>query len=1062
MSDGLNAVSPKITCPFCRNIFPRTRLYEKLDELDDRPALWISGPPGSGKTALVCGYLNQRGKTTIWYQIDGEDDDPATFFYYLARATEQGTGIPPQVPPFTAEYFENPLSFTRWYFTRLCTSLSGPTVFVLDNFQELQDDSVVQTIVETIIANISPGIQLIIISRNQLPAFLTREKLNGRIATLGWNELRLTLAESKGILTMRSNVSSETVKLLHEKAAGWVAGLLLLEAGMKIVKTSDLRVTDGAKEELFHYFAGEIFDRLNEKNRNFLLRTSLLPHMTVSMACELSGVDNGGEILQALTRRNYFVTSRSSRESIYQYHPMFRDFLLLQLQRFLPKKELKALAEKAGMLLQRSNDTEEAAQLFIRAESWSRLIRLVLENAATLCAEGRLRLLLDWITRIPEKIITTTPWLLYWFGTCKTFLDPIHSMPLLEQAYRQFKDKKEIEGMLLSWAAIVNAILLRSGSFSPFQQWIDEFDHLEPYLDDQPLQIQAPVIVSMLYALGLASTDLDRFDSWVERAEWLVQQEIDIVTKAHAFNLLIVKTLFRGDLAGAEYYLSLFRLLDYAVSLPPFSRIQLKNCAASFAWMSGLFEECELEGQEGLEIAGFSGITLYNHYFWGQLVAGALSQDKMELAEGYLLEMGQCKDRVRPWEQSFYHVLLVWAALLTQNVAQALLHADTGIRLIDIMGTAVNNAHIHLSKALALTMAKQTDEATDILQVALDIARQARDTQTLYSCLLAGAWIFLQKEDMQGSHEYLSHAMTLGRTKGYINGYFWSNRIMAELCCLALEQGMEENYVRRLIRKRSLMPAAPPTTLENWPWKIRIYTLGRFSLIVDDAPVQFAKKAQSKPIELLFALLALGGRNVSQEKLADCLWPDALGDAAVSSLSTTIQRLRKILTVHEAIIVHNNTVTLNPKLCWVDCWAFERGVSQARTNPDSMIEQKRTSLKKAATLYHGPFLRELEDVYWTRPLRDRLTSNYSWLAVTMADMQQKEEDCRECCRYLEKAFMFTPFDETICRGLMECYAADDRVDRVRQTYENCCRALSEQGEFKPSQQTKDLFNSLSR
>ena len=347
VSNGLNAISPKITCPLCRNIFSRTRLYEKLDELDDRPALWISGPPGSGKTALVCGYLNQRGKTTIWYQIDAEDDDPATFFYYLARATEQGTGIPPQVPPFTAEYFENPLSFTRWYFTRLCTSLSGPVVFVLDNFQELQGDSVVQTIVETIIANISPGIQLIIISRNQFPSSLTREKLNGRIATLGWDKLRLTLAESKGILTMRSNVSSETVELLHEKAAGWVAGLLLLEAGMKIVKTSDLRVTDGAKEELFHYFAGEIFDRLNAKNRNFLLRTSLLPHMTVSMACELSGVDNGAEILLALTRRNYFVTSRPTRENIYQYHPMFRDFLLLQLQRQLPIEEQKELAEKA-------------------------------------------------------------------------------------------------------------------------------------------------------------------------------------------------------------------------------------------------------------------------------------------------------------------------------------------------------------------------------------------------------------------------------------------------------------------------------------------------------------------------------------------------------------------------------------------------------------------------------------------------------------------------------------------------------------------------------------------
>jgi len=1060
MLQGLGTVPPKITCPFCRNIFPRTRLYEQLDELNEKPALWVSGPPGSGKTALVCSYLNQTGKTIIWYQIDAEDDDPATFFYYLARATEQGTGVPPQVPPFTAEYFQSPLNFTRWYFTRLCSSLSGPAFFVLDNFQELPGDSVLQPIIETIIANISPGIQLIIISRDQLPSSLTRAKLNGRIATLGWDKLRLTLAESKGILTMHSKVSSQKVELLHEKAAGWVAGLLLLEAGMKIVKTSALRVTDQAKEELFHYFAGEIFDRLNKKRRDFLLRTSLLPHMTASMAAELSGVNNGAEILLALTRRNYFVTSRPTREGIYQYHPMFRDFLLLQLQRQLPEEERKSLAEKAGILLQRSGDIEEAAQLFIQAESWPRLIELVLTNAATLCSEGRLRLLLDWLARIPEHIITATPWLLYWFGTCKTFLDPMHSMPLLEKAYQQFSEKKEIEGMLLSWAAIVNAILLRSGSFAPFQKWIDEFDHLEPCLNDQPLQIQAPVIVSMLYALGLASTDLDRFDSWVERAEWLVQQEIDVVTKAHTYNLLIVKTLFRGDLAGAEYYLSLFRIFDNSVQLPPFSRIQLKNCAAAFAWMSGLFEECEQEGHEGLDIAGFSGIALYNHYFWGQLVAGALSQDKTGRASGYLQEMVQCKDRIRPWEQSFYHVLSAWAALLEDNVAQARLHADTGIRLIDTMGTAVNNAHIYLSKALALNMARQATEAMDMLLVALDVARQARDTQTQYSCLLAGAWIALQGEEMRDSHDYLRQAMTLGRTKGYINGYFWNSRIMAELCRLALEQGMEENYVRRLIRKRSLMPEAPPATLENWPWKIRIYTLGRFSLLVDDVSVKFAKKAQSKPLELLLALIALGGRNVSQEKLADCLWPDALGDAAISSLSTTIQRLRKILTVHEAVIVHNNTVTLNPKLCWVDSWAFERSISQLLSAPGE--KKKESLLRRAASLYHGPFLRELEDVYWTCPLRNRLADNFSRLAVAMMDIEQKEGENGERCHLLEKAFRFTPYDEKICRCLMRWYAASNRMNKVRQTYENCCQALSEQGGIKPSPQTKEVFNSLSR
>ncbi len=284
--------------------FPPSWLYELLDGLRDRAALWISGPPGSGKTALVCSYLNQEPRTCIWYQIDAEDDDPATFFYYLARATALATGTTSRVPPFTGEYFESPINFTRWYLSLLCASLPLPAVFVLDNYQEVAEDSALQPIVHTIIDSLPPAMQLIIISRNRLPPFLSREKLNGRLATLGWDDLRLTLEESGGILSKRAEVSRERIALLHEKAAGWVAGLLLLEAGMEMGSTSELRVDHGAKEELFHYFAGEIFDRLGDRTRDFLLRTAMLPHMTIAMAGELSGVRGGTEILLGLTRRN--------------------------------------------------------------------------------------------------------------------------------------------------------------------------------------------------------------------------------------------------------------------------------------------------------------------------------------------------------------------------------------------------------------------------------------------------------------------------------------------------------------------------------------------------------------------------------------------------------------------------------------------------------------------------------------------------------------------------------------------------------------------------------------
>ena len=77
--------------------------------------------------------------------------------------------------------------------------------------------------------------------------------------------------------------------------------------------------------------------------------------------------------------------------------------------------------------------------------------------------------------------------------------------------------------------------------------------------------------------------------------------------------------------------------------------------------------------------------------------------------------------------------------------------------------------------------------------------------------------------------------------------------------------------------------------------KIKIYTLGRFSLISNGKPMKFIKKAQSKPLLMLKALIALGGREVRKEQIADALWPDADGDISVRSFDTTLYRLRKML-----------------------------------------------------------------------------------------------------------------------------------------------------------------------
>ena len=77
-------------------------------------------------------------------------------------------------------------------------------------------------------------------------------------------------------------------------------------------------------------------------------------------------------------------------------------------------------------------------------------------------------------------------------------------------------------------------------------------------------------------------------------------------------------------------------------------------------------------------------------------------------------------------------------------------------------------------------------------------------------------------------------------------------------------------------------------------------------------------------MELLKALIALGGGDVPTDKLIDILWTEPLEGDEQKAFDVTVHRLRKLLGHEKAIQVTDRRVSLNPQIVWVDLWALER------------------------------------------------------------------------------------------------------------------------------------------
>jgi len=80
----------KITRPEIKGLYCRERLFETLEQNLTCPVIWITGPAGSGKTALITSYVKARNIPCLWYKVDSNDLDQNFFFNYMGLALRPG------------------------------------------------------------------------------------------------------------------------------------------------------------------------------------------------------------------------------------------------------------------------------------------------------------------------------------------------------------------------------------------------------------------------------------------------------------------------------------------------------------------------------------------------------------------------------------------------------------------------------------------------------------------------------------------------------------------------------------------------------------------------------------------------------------------------------------------------------------------------------------------------------------------------------------------------------------------------------------------------------------
>ncbi len=1068
-----NSPPAKIMRPSVTGVVQRDRLFARIDDRIGKPAVWVMAPGGSGKSTLVASYLDDRRLAGIWYRCDAGDAELATFFYYLGLAAAQAlpAGNGP-LPLLTHEFLGDIPTFTRRFFEAFYAGINHssqehPFTIILDDYHEVPVAAPLHETLAAGLDQIPPGVCFVVMSREAPPKALARQHVNGKMEILDFNEVRFTLEESRSLIHARlPQMEPAGIAAIHGRMRGWAAGIVLA--------LEHSRLTDEGLEAgpglsyavLFDYFALETFPRVDAKVQEFLLKTSFLPTMTVKSAGLLSGTDDADRILSVLNMRHFFTDRLQGAGQEYQYHPLFREFLLSKTREIYRPDELISLRLMAAELLEQEGKIEDSAEMYCSAGDVAGLARIVKAHARELLLQGRNATLAKWLSCFPDEHLQQDPWLLYWSGLSSFPLDLPRTRALLGQALSTFRVNGDRSGIYLSWAGVVDTHVFSDG-------WCFLDDCLA---DVEVLRADYPTFASfedelvassrILLCLTLRKTDQAfLIESWLQKVLALLQERPSFEIRMDTVFCMSVYYLWTGDYDRNAVLLerAAEEVLQYRAS--PFAAIRIKLMTGIQKWVVAEYAVAMQVLAEGLELAERYGIHLYDSLMWSFLAAIEMVNGRQGDAAAALKRQGQAlMGAESPLTVFFYQVNSAWYSLLDNRLSRAEEHLRTAYPAMEQMGTPYYRVLWHLGAAQVDFLQGRGEEAHGHLSTARHVSLSMKSQVMEWYCHLLGAWFSLEEgkeaEGLLALHRWLS----LGRAKGYVHLEFYQPAVVRRLFARALEENIETGYVQRLIRALRLTPPETEAdeeflaaTREGWPYPVKIYTHGRFEVLLDEVPLTFSGKEQAKPLELLKVLIAYGSRRVPRDLVSDVLWPAADGDQANKSFETTLGRLRKLIGGEDRIIYQARQLTLNPLYCWVDTLALD---SLFKVSQKASPEQLRRLCDKAIDLHKGPFLSVSQNAVWVMERRENQVKRLCRVIEAVGRHYERAGEWELAADYYSRGIDADDLAEPFYRGLMTCQRRLGNDAAAVRTYSRCSDKLRDDLGVAPSSETTALYKAI--
>lgn len=383
----------------------RTEICEQIFAAGAIKLVLLHAPAGFGKTTVML-QLRRRfveaGLPCAWLTLDSADNDVGRFLAVLAAALDP---LLPGLFNHEADVLTDAPDGRAFEVINRVAAHPGPFALFLDDVELLKSPAVLG-LLDRFIEQLPAGAQLIVGSRGTPDLTLGRLRARGRLLEIESDQLRFSIAEADSYLRERRGLALAPQDLLrlHASTEGWAAALWLASVSLerRAEPARFIGGFSGLNVAIVDYLIEDVLAHESVDVRSFLLRTSILSHLSAPLCDVVTRRQDSAQVLRRLEQAHLFLVPLEAEGGWYRYHGMFAQFLRDQLLN-CHAEELPTLHRTAADWFLQQGRAVPAIDHALATGDHVYALPLLEAHAQALLAQGRVGLLTRWLDPLSEQ-----------------------------------------------------------------------------------------------------------------------------------------------------------------------------------------------------------------------------------------------------------------------------------------------------------------------------------------------------------------------------------------------------------------------------------------------------------------------------------------------------------------------------------------------------------------------------------------------------------------------------------------------------------------------------------